>query len=588
MKKIDNNKENVSEKVVRKKINATPIKRITPIKPLSNKSIKVVFLGGLNQIGKNMTAIEFGNDIILIDCGTAFPDGTMLGIDLVIPDFSYVEKNKDRICGLIITHGHEDHIGAVPYLIRKLNIPIYSTPLTMGLISLKLKEHRLLGNAKLFKFRAGQNFNVGSFNIEFIHVNHSIPDSVALSISTPLGKIVHTGDFKIDCTPAKGQMIDLARFSELGKENILLLLADSTNADRSGYTKSEKIIDESFEILFQKAGEKRIIIATFASNIGRIQQIINCAVKYKRKVMFSGRSMLNYVSIALDLNYINAPEGVVVDIDSLGRYQHKDVVLVTTGSQGEPMSALYKMAFSEHRKIEVGSDDFIIISAHPIPGNEKTVISVVNALMGLGCEVIHESMYDVHVSGHACQEELKIIHSLVKPKFFIPVHGECKHMLKHASLAKDMGLVDTNVLVADVGDIIEVTPSDIKQTGRVPCELVMVDGSGVGDVGSVVLNDRKHLGEDGVIVLVAAIKLKEKKIIAGPDIFSRGFVYVKESEELMSIARRLAVRTILSCFDHPACDWNLVKTQCRDSFYKFFHDKTRRKPVILPIILEAK
>ena len=553
VKKIDNNKENVSEKVVRKKINATPIKRITPIKPLSNKSIKVVFLGGLNQIGKNMTAIEFGNDIILIDCGTAFPDGTMLGIDLVIPDFSYVEKNKDRICGLIITHGHEDHIGAVPYLIRKLNIPIYSTPLTMGLISLKLKEHRLLGNAKLFKFRAGQNFNVGSFNIEFIHVNHSIPDSVALSISTPLGKIVHTGDFKIDCTPAKGQMIDLARFSELGKENILLLLADSTNADRSGYTKSEKIIDESFEILFQKAGEKRIIIATFASNIGRIQQIINCAVKYKRKVMFSGRSMLNYVSIALDLNYINAPEGVVVDIDSLGRYQHKDIVLVTTGSQGEPMSALYKMAFAEHRKIEVGSDDFIIISAHPIPGNEKTVTSVVNALMGLGCEVIHESMYDVHVSGHACQEELKIIHSLVKPKFFIPVHGECKHMLKHASLAKDMGLVDTNVLVADVGDIIEVTPSDIKQTGRVPCELVMVDGSGVGDVGSVVLNDRKHLGEDGVIVLVAAIKLKEKKIVAGPDIFSRGFVYVKESEELMSIARRL-----------------------------------RRKPVILPIILEAK
>lgn len=584
---IENTDVNSSEKPVRKKVSTSIAVKKSPIRS-SAKSIKIVFLGGLNQIGKNMTAIEYGDQILLVDCGTAFPDTTMLGIDLVIPDFSYVERNKEKICGLVVTHGHEDHIGAIPYLIKKLNIPIYSAPLTIGLISLKLKEHKLIGNAKLFKFRGGQSFNVGPFGIEFVHINHSIPDSVGLSISTPLGKIIHTGDFKIDCTPAKGKMIDLARFADLGKENVLLLMADSTNADRPGYTKSEKIIDESFEFLFQKAGNKRIIIATFASNIGRIQQIINCAVKYKRKIMFSGRSMMNYVSVALDLNYINAPEGIVVDIDSIGRYQHKDIVVVTTGSQGEPMSALYKMAYSEHRKLEVGNDDFIIISAHPIPGNEKMVNSVVNELMKLGCEVIYESMYDVHVSGHACQEELKIIHSLVKPKFFIPVHGECKHLLSHASIAKNMGLIDDNVLIADVGDVIEVASSGIKKIGTIPCELVMVDGSGIGDVGSVVLNDRKHLGEDGIIVLVATLKLKEKKIIAGPDIFSRGFVYVKESEELMSTARKLAIKTITSCFEHPECDWNFLKTQCRDAFYKFFYDKTKRKPVILPVISEVK
>lgn len=549
--------------------------------------VRVIFLGGLNQIGKNITAIECGQDIIIVDCGSAFPDGEMLGVDLVIPDFSYLEQNKDKIRGLVVTHGHEDHVGSIPYLLKRINIPIYGTPLTIGLISYKLKEHKLLNSAKLFTYKDGQSFNLGCFNVEFIHVNHSIPDAVALAISTPCGKIVHTGDFKIDCTPSKGEMIDLSRFASLGKENVLLLMADSTNADREGYTITEKKINESFEHLFYRAGDKRIIIATFASNIGRIQQIINCAVKYGRKVMFSGRSMLNYVAIASELNYISAPDDVIVDIDHLGDYKYHEIVLVTTGSQGEPMSALHKMAFSEHRKVEVGLNDFIIISANPIPGNEKMVNNVVNELMKLGCEVIYESMYEIHVSGHACREELKIINGLVKPKFFIPVHGECKHLKKHASLAKNMGMSESNVYVGESGDIVELTPFSMKRVGSATCEMVMVDGIGVGDVGSVVLNDRKHLGQDGVIVMVVALSLKEKKIRSGPDIISRGFVYVKESEELIGNARRFISKSILSCFENELCDWNMIKTRCRDDLYKYFHDKTKRKPVILPILMEV-
>lgn len=584
----------VNKKVIRKNLSTlkphlpTPRRYPGGITGVAKKNIKVVFLGGLNQIGKNITAIEFGDDIILVDCGTAFPDGDMLGIDLVIPDFSYIEANKHKIKALVVTHGHEDHIGAVPYLIKKLNIPIYATPFTIELISYKLKEHKLFGNAKLFKFRAGQNFCIGSFKIEFVHINHSIPDAVALVISTPIGKIVHTGDFKIDFTPAKGPMINLARFAELGKENVLLLMADSTNADRPGYTKTEKIINESFEFLFQKAFDKRIIIATFASNIGRIQQIIDCAVKNGRKVTFSGRSMINYVSVAIELNYISAPEGTIVDIDSIGKYKNQEIVIVTTGSQGEPMSALNKMAHSEHRKVVVGANDCIIISAHPIPGNEKNVSNVVNELIKLGCEVVYESNCEVHVSGHASQDELKIIHALVKPKYFIPVHGECKHLVKHAEIANDIGLFKNNILVCDVGDVVEVSNFGIKKAGKVPCELIMVDGNGVGDVGSVVLNDRKHLGEDGVIAVVVAIKLRDKKIFAGPDIFSRGFVYVKESEELMTKAKKLATKTIMECFAKQNCDWNMIKTECRDVFYRFFYEETRRNPLILPIILEVK
>ena len=551
------------------------------------KSMKVVFLGGLNQIVKNITAFECDNEIIIVDCGMSFPDGEMLGVDLVIPDFSYLEANRDKIKGLVVTHGHEDHIGAIPYLLNKINVPIYATPLTIGLITSKLKENRLLGSTKLTTVMPGETINLGCMNVEFIRVNHSIPDAVGLAIHSPAGTIVHTGDFKIDCTPSRGEMIDLARFAELGKEGVLALMADSTNAERPGYTMTERKLDQSFERLFQKAKNKRIIIATFASNIGRIQQIINCAANYGKKVAFSGRSMVNYVAIAQQMNYLDAPDGVIIDIDLITKYAKNEVVLVTTGSQGEPMSALHRMALSEHRKVEVGPEDFIIISATPIPGNEKMVGNVVNELMKLGCEVVYESMYEIHVSGHACQEELKIIQSLVKPQYFIPVHGERRHMVKHAELAASMGMPDSNVYVGDTGDVLEINKNSMKKIGQIPLELVLVDGIGVGDVGSIVLRDRKHLGEDGLIVLVATLNSSDKRVVAGPDIVSRGFVYVRESEHLMAEARRVATKVLESCAEQKLRDWSMMKTKVRDELYRLFHNRTRRNPVILPIIMEV-
>lgn len=551
------------------------------------KSFRIVFLGGLNQIGKNIAAFECGDDIIILDCGMSFPDGEMLGVDLVIPDFSYLETNRDRIRGLVVTHGHEDHIGSIPYLLKKINVPIYATPLTVALISSKLKEHRLLGSTKLNTVNAGDEVKLGCMSVEFIHVNHSIPDAVGVAIKSPAGTIVHTGDFKIDCTPSRGEMIDLARFAELGKEGVLAFMADSTNAERPGYTMTERKLDDSFERLFQKAKNKRIIIATFASNIGRLQQIINCAVKYGKKVAFSGRSMVNNIAIAKELNYLEAPDGVIIDIDLITKYGKDEVVLVTTGSQGEPMSALHRMAFSEHKKVEVGPEDFIIISATPIPGNEKMVGAVVNELMKLGCEVVYESMYETHVSGHACQEELKIMQGIIKPKYFIPVHGERRHLMKHASLAVGMGMPENHVYVGDSGDIVEINENHIKKVGQIPLELVLVDGIGVGDVGSVVLRDRKHLGEDGLIVLVATLDSHDKHIIAGPDIVSRGFVYVKESEDLLEEAKRVAYKVIESCSSQNTRDWGYLKTKVRDELYKLFHNKTRRNPVILPIIMEV-
>lgn len=551
------------------------------------KSMKVVFLGGLNQIGKNITAFECDNEIIIVDCGMSFPDGEMLGVDLVIPDFSYLEANRDKIKGLVVTHGHEDHIGAIPYLLNKINVPIYATPLTIGLITSKLKENRLLGSTKLTTVMPGETINLGCMNVEFIRVNHSIPDAVGLAIHSPAGTIVHTGDFKIDCTPSRGEMIDLARFAELGKEGVLALMADSTNAERPGYTMTERKLDQSFERLFQKAKNKRIIIATFASNIGRIQQIINCAANYGKKVAFSGRSMVNYVAIAQQMNYLDAPDGVIIDIDLITKYAKNEVVLVTTGSQGEPMSALHRMALSEHRKVEVGPEDFIIISATPIPGNEKMVGNVVNELMKLGCEVVYESMYEIHVSGHACQEELKIIQSLVKPQYFIPVHGERRHLVKHAELATSIGMPDSNVYVGDTGDVLEINKNSMKKIGQIPLELVLVDGIGVGDVGSIVLRDRKHLGEDGLIVLVATLNSSDKRVVAGPDIVSRGFVYVRESEHLMAEARRVATKVLESCAEQKLRDWSMMKTKVRDELYRLFHNRTRRNPVILPIIMEV-
>ncbi len=564
-----------------------PRERSKKITSKNQKSIKVVFLGGLNQIGKNITAFECDNEIIIVDCGMSFPDGEMLGVDLVIPDFSYLEANKDKIKGLVVTHGHEDHIGAIPYLLNKINVPIYATPLTIGLITSKLKENRLFGSTKLTSVMPGETINLGCMNVEFIRVNHSIPDAVGLAIHSPAGTIVHTGDFKIDCTPSRGEMIDLARFAELGKEGVLALMADSTNAERPGYTMTERKLDQSFERLFQKAKNKRIIIATFASNIGRIQQIINCAANYGKKVAFSGRSMVNYVAIAQQMNYLDAPDGVIIDIDLITKYAKNEVVLVTTGSQGEPMSALHRMALSEHRKVEVGPEDFIIISATPIPGNEKMVGNVVNELMKLGCEVVYESMYEIHVSGHACQEELKIIQGLVKPQYFIPVHGERRHLVKHAELAASMGMPDSNVYVGDTGDVLEINKNSMKKISQIPLELVLVDGIGVGDVGSIVLRDRKHLGEDGLIVLVATLDSSDKHVIAGPDIVSRGFVYVRESEHLMAEARRVAMKVLESCADQKLRDWSMMKTKVRDELYRLFHNRTRRNPVILPIIMEV-
>ena len=551
--------------------------------------VRLSFIGGLNEIGKNITMFEYGDEAIIVDCGMAFPDDTMLGVDLVIPDFTYLEENVDKIKGIFLTHGHEDHIGSLPYLLRKMNLPIYGTRLTLGLVEGKLREHRLLDSAKLHVVSAGQTINVGCFGVEFINVNHSIPDAVGFAIHTPGGVIVHTGDFKIDSTPINGGMIDLGRFAQLGKEGVLCMMADSTNAERPGFTMSERTVGESFNTLFQSesAKNKRIIIATFASNIYRIQQIIDYAYKFGRKVAVSGRSMINAVSISQELGYLNVPEGVMIDISMLNRYPNNKVVLITTGSQGEPMSALTRMAFSDHRQVEIGPDDFIIISANPIPGNEKNVGNVVNELLKHKCDVVYEKMYDVHVSGHACQEELKLMLGLVKPKYFIPVHGEQKHLLKHAGLARAVGIPSDNVCIADLGDCIEVSEDHIKKIGTVPSGKVLVDGLGVGDVGSVVLRDRKHLGQDGLIIVVMAISSDAGLTVAGPDIVSRGFVYVRDAEQLLDEARRIASDALEDCFDEGIREWTTIKNRVRDDLSKFIYERTKRSPMILPIIMEV-
>lgn len=551
--------------------------------------VKISFIGGLNEIGKNITMFEYGDDAIVVDCGMAFPDDTMLGVDLVIPDFTYLENNKDKIRGIFLTHGHEDHIGSLPYLLRKINLPIYGTRLTLGLVEGKLKEHRLLGSTTLNVVSAGQTVTVGSFKVEFINVNHSIPDAVGFAIHTPGGTIVHTGDFKIDATPIHGDMIDLGRFAQLGKEGVLCMMADSTNAERSGFTMSERKVGEAFNTLFQceSAKNKRIIIATFASNIYRIQQIIDYASKFDRKVAVSGRSMINAVSISQELGYLNVPDGVMIDISMLNRYPKNKVVLITTGSQGEPMSALTRMAFSDHRQVEIGPDDFIIISANPIPGNEKNVGNVVNELLKHKCEVVYEKMYDVHVSGHACQEELKLMLGLVKPKYFIPVHGEQKHLLKQAGLARAVGIPDSNVCIADLGDCVEVCDDHIKKIGSVPSGKLLVDGLGVGDVGSVVLRDRKHLGQDGLIIVVMAISSEEGLTVSGPDIVSRGFVYVRDAEPLLEEARKIASDALEDCYSEGIREWGLIKGRVRDDLSKFIYERTKRSPMILPIIMEV-
>lgn len=551
-----------------------------------SEPVHIIPLGGLDEIGKNMTVYECGNDIFVVDCGLAFPDDDMLGIDLVIPDISWLEKNRDRVRGIVLTHGHEDHIGGLPYILRKINMPVYGSKLTLGILEGKLKEHNLLGKVDLHVVEPGDKIKFGCMQVEFINVTHSFAGSLAIAVTTPAGIIVQTGDFKIDCTPILGEMIDLARFGELGKAGVLALLMDSTNAERPGYTMSERKVGESFDGLFQKAMDKRIIIATFASNVHRVQQIVNAAVKYGRHVAISGRSMVNVCNIAMELGYLDIPEGVLVDLDTLNRYPPEKMVIITTGSQGEAMSALYRMAFSDHNKIEVGNNDFIIISASPIPGNEKTVSRMVNELMKLGADVVYESLAEVHASGHACQEELKIMLGLTRPKFFIPVHGEQKHLRKNRKLAISMGVDPKNILITEIGKVVELTRNSCKVVGTVPSGRILVDGLGVGDVGSIVLRDRKHLAQDGLIVVVATIEGSTGAIASGPDIVSRGFVYVRESEDLMDKTRLVAKEVLEKCSENGIKEWGTIKSHVKDALSKLLYEKTKRSPMILPVIME--
>ena len=547
--------------------------------------VKIIPLGGLNEIGKNMTAIEYKNDIVIIDCGLKFPDEDMFGIDVVIPDITYLLKHKDKVSGIFLTHGHEDHIGALPYVLKQLNVPVYGTKLTLGIVQSKLKEHNLLSTTELITVKPRDVVRLNSVSVEFIKTNHSIADSVAIAIHTPLGAVLHTGDFKVDYTPIDGEPMDFARFAELGKKGVLLMMADSTNVERPGYTMSEKIVGESLCRIFGKS-KGRIIVATFASNIHRIQQIIDAAAMYGRKVAVSGRSMENIVQVAIELGYIKIEKENLVSIDQINKYNNNEIVIITTGSQGEPMSALARMATSEHRKVNIVSGDTIIISATPIPGNEKLVSRVVDQLFKKGAEVVYGSSEAVHVSGHACQEELKLMQTLVRPKYFIPVHGEYRHLKQHGELANSIGVPKSNILIPEIGDVIEITRNSIKKSGSVISGQIFVDGLGVGDVGNIVIRDRKHLSQDGILTVVVTLSKENKAIIAGPDIISRGFVYVRESEKLMDEARDIVRNVFAKCEEQKITDWSTLKSTVRDELRSFLYEKTKRKPMILPIIME--
>ena len=547
--------------------------------------VKIIPLGGLNEIGKNMTAIEYKNDIVIIDCGLKFPDEDMFGIDVVIPDITYLLKHRDKVSGIFLTHGHEDHIGALPYVLKQLNVPVYGTKLTLGIVQSKLKEHNLLSTTELITVKPRDVVRLNSVSVEFIKTNHSIADSVAIAVHTPLGAVLHTGDFKVDYTPIDGEPMDFARFAELGKKGVLLMMADSTNVERPGYTMSEKIVGESLCRIFGKS-KGRIIVATFASNIHRIQQIIDAAAMYGRKVAVSGRSMENIVQVAIELGYIKIEKENLVSIDQINKYNNDQIVIITTGSQGEPMSALARMATSEHRKVNIVPGDTIIISATPIPGNEKLVSRVVDQLFKKGAEVVYGSSEAVHVSGHACQEELKLMQTLVKPKYFIPVHGEYRHLKQHGELANSIGVPKSNILIPEIGDVIEVTRNSIKKSGTVISGQIFVDGLGVGDVGNIVIRDRKHLSQDGILTVVVTLSKENKAIIAGPDIISRGFVYVRESEKLMDVARDIVRDVFTKCEERKITDWSTLKSTVRDELKSFLYEKTKRKPMILPIIME--
>ncbi|MCT8975602.1 ribonuclease J [Clostridium sp. CX1] len=548
-------------------------------------SIKVIPLGGLGEIGKNITAIEYKDEIMVIDCGISFPEEDMYGVDLVIPDITYLVNNADKVKGIFLTHGHEDHIGSLPYFLKQLNIPVYGTKLTLGIVGIKLKEHNLLSVSELNVVNPGDTVELENIKVEFIRNTHSIADSCAIAIHTPAGIILHTGDFKIDYTPIDGLVMDLKRISDLGKEGVLLLMADSTNVERKGHTISEKVIGDTLTRIFSKA-EGRVIVATFASNIHRMQQIVNASIKYGRKIAFSGRGMENISQVAMELGYLHIPEGYLTTVDKIHNYPNEQITIITTGSQGESMSALARIAFSTHRMIRVEPKDLIIISASPIPGNRKFISRVINQLFKKGADVIYEALEEVHVSGHAYQEELKLIHTLVRPKYFMPVHGEYKHLIHHSALAQKLGMEEKDIYTLESGQVLEVSEEEAKITGNVPTGAILVDGLGVGDVGNIVLRDRKHLAQDGILTVVVTIEKETYSLIAGPDIITRGFIYVKESEELIYQAKSIVRRELERNLDNRITDWYLLKSGMKREIEKFLYEKTKRRPIILPIIME--
>ncbi|MBQ2278351.1 MAG: ribonuclease J [Clostridia bacterium] len=548
--------------------------------------VRVMMLGGLNEIGKNIAVIEYENDLIVIDCGLAFPDEDMLGVDLVIPDFTYLEKNADRIRGILLTHGHEDHIGGIPYLLKQINVPVYGTRLTLGILESKLAEHKLLGERDLVTVEAGTVLKLGAFKCEFIRANHSIADACMIAIRTPVGTIFHTGDFKLDVSPVSGEMMDLTRIGEYGREGILLLMCESTNVDRAGFTPSERVVGNALDQIFMTHTDNRVIIATFSSNVHRVQQIINASVKFGRKVAITGRSMINVVGAAVELGYMDVPDYALIDIADIGKYPQEMITIITTGSQGEPMSALYRMAFSDHSQVELTPNDLVVLSSHAIPGNEKLISRIINELYKKGVSVYHDEAV-VHVSGHACQEELKLIHALTKPKYFMPIHGEYHHLMQHKELAEFMGMDPKNIFVCDIGQVLELDHDSCKKNGTVTSGRMLVDGYGVGDVGNIVLRDRRHLAQDGLIVVVATVDVDEATIVSGPDIISRGFVYVRESEELMDAVREMVRDVLCDTLDSGVTEWTQMKTAVKDTLSKYLYTKTKRKPMILPVIMNV-
>ncbi len=581
------NTRKVNKKESETKRTARVGKRNVQKEVFKSSKLKIIPLGGLHEIGKNITVFEYENEMIVVDCGLSFPEDDMLGVDLVIPDITYLEQNKDKIKGLVITHGHEDHIGSVPYFLKKINIPIYATKLTVGLIKNKLEEHKLLRTTKLVEVTQGQTIKLGkNFKVEFIRSSHSIPDSVMLAITTPAGTILHTGDFKVDYTPIDGKIMDFGRIAELGNKGILALMSDSTNSERKGFTMSESSVGEVFDKLFLHC-TKRIVVATFASNVHRVQQIVNCAIKYNRKIAVCGRSMINMITTARELGYIECPENLFIDIDMIKNYPDENLVIITTGSQGEPMSALTRMAAGDHRKVKITPNDLIIISATPIPGNEKYVSKVIDDLMQIGAEVVYSSLEDVHVSGHACQEEQKLIIALTKPKYFIPVHGEYRQLIAHSETAQSMGYDKEHIIMLQNGRILEINEDGAELTGTVPNGRVLVDGLGVGDVGNIVLRDRQHLSQDGLIVIVLTMDSNTGEVIAGPDVISRGFVYVRESENLMDEVKSVVRHEIAKCEEKGIRDWSTIKSTVRENLRDYVFAKTKRNPMIIPIIMEV-